>query len=170
MEGSLGTAASHTFSDASKSACEVPPNATVRACTWAGNDPACLAEATTTVPAVYNFVPPLLAATPSKIYCYRPGIYDTRRPNDQLVVGSDELGILLPGAYYVMGGMRVNGWLIGGYEAGSEGVALMFDEVGPGNNGQEEHVLGQQRSDNFAQRGYEIPGHSHRWNGSDSGH
>ena len=38
--------------------------------------------------------------------------------------------LLKPGAYYLKSGADISGRLIGGYEAGSKGVALMFDEAG----------------------------------------
>jgi hypothetical protein len=130
MTGSLGTAP--TFSDARTSTCgAVGANP---ACTSAALDATCLNEATNNVPSVYSFMPTMLA-TPAKIYCYNPGIYDTTN-SKQLSIGPAELVILrhgAAGAYYFKSGMDVGGRLIGGYQAGAPGVALMFDEAGPGN-------------------------------------
>src|SRR5206468_1964197 len=97
----------------------------------AANDASCLNEATFNVPAAYSFMTAQLL-TPSSIYCYNPGIYDTPGP-DQLKVAGGDLAILKPGAYYFIGGLDVSGRIIGGYQAGLKGVALMFDERGPGN-------------------------------------
>ena len=36
----------------------------------------------------------------------------------------------MPGVYYLKEGMDVGGRVIGGYEPGQPGVALMFDEAG----------------------------------------
>jgi len=129
MTGSLGTAP--TFDDARTASCgAVGANP---ACTRADLDPACLSIASTKVPNAYSFMTAQLT-TPAKIFCYKPGIYDTTNPK-QLAVGPAELAILTPGtpgvsggAYYFKSGLTVNGRLIGGYEAGSPGVALMFDE------------------------------------------
>jgi Flp pilus assembly protein TadG len=125
MTGSVGTAP--TFTTANKSDCA----AGTPACTRADSDAACLTLATSDVPAVYNFMAAQILA-PSTIYCYNPGIYDTSGP-DQLKVGTGDLAILKPGAYYFKSGLDVSGRLIGGYQNASKGVALMFDERGPGN-------------------------------------
>jgi hypothetical protein len=67
-------------------------------------------------------------AAPSTIYCYKPGIYNTNNPNKPTIqIG--HVGLLLPGAYYFTSGLSVSGWLVGGYQPASPGVALMFDEA-----------------------------------------
>lgn len=73
--------------------------------------------------------------TPDKIYCYNPGIYEsgTGSQSATITVGPAEVALLKPGAYYLKNGLDVGGRLIGGYVGGSPGVALMFDERGPGN-------------------------------------
>ena len=43
------------------------------------------------------------------------------------------VGLLKPGIYYLKSGADIGGRLIGGYEPGRPGVAVMFDEAGPGN-------------------------------------
>jgi Putative Flp pilus-assembly TadE/G-like len=130
MAGSLGTAASHTFSTANKTDCRDgtahASTGTALACTRADHDPSCELEARTKVPAAYDFMTAQLLDL-TTIYCYNPGIYDTNNSN-QLKVGTGDLAILKPGAYYFKSGLDVSGRLIGGYEAGSKGVALMFDE------------------------------------------
>ena len=86
------------------------------------------------VPSAYSFMPsPLTAAT--NVYCYKPGIYQsgTGSQNAQIVVGSSDIALLYPGVYYLKSGMQVGGRLIGGFVASAPGVALMFDESGPGN-------------------------------------
>jgi Flp pilus assembly protein TadG len=72
---------------------------------------------------------------PDTIYCYNPGIYlsGTGSQNANITVGTGEVALLKPGAYYLKSGMDIGGRLLGGYVAGSPGVALMFDERGPGN-------------------------------------
>lgn len=100
----------------------------------ADTDPACLTEALKIDPAKYTFMTAQLL-TPNRIYCYSPGIYlsGSGSRNAQIAVGTGDLGILKPGAYYLKSGLDVGGRLVGGYEAGRAGVALMLDESGPGN-------------------------------------
>lgn len=134
MSGSLGTFAcvpgpgsncAPTFATARAADCAAGTG--VPACTTAANDPTCLAEATNNVPSVYSFMATQLL-TPGTIYCYNPGIYDTPS-NKQLSVGTGDLAILKPGAYYFKSGLDVSGRIIGGYQPGLKGVALMFDEA-----------------------------------------
>jgi hypothetical protein len=127
MTGSAGIAP--TFTTANKSDCALPTG--TAACTRADRDPTCLAEATNNVPAVYAFMTTQLLA-PDTIYCYNPGIYATGS-SDQLKVGTGDLAILKPGAYYFKSGLDVSGRIIGGYQPDLKGVALMFDEAGSGN-------------------------------------
>lgn len=72
---------------------------------------------------------------PGTIYCFNPGIYEsgTGAQNATITVGTGEVALLKPGAYYLKSGLDVGGRLLGGYVGGSPGVALMFDERGPGN-------------------------------------
>jgi len=132
MRGSLGSApcasgpanCAPTFSDARTASCGAA--GATPACSRADLDPACLTIASTKVPSSYTFMPTQLT-TPSKIFCYNPGIYATSN-SQKLSVGPADLVILTPGAYYFKSGLDVGGRLIGGYEAGAPGVALMFDE------------------------------------------
>lgn len=120
-----------TFTDARTSACTAPGPLAV--CTTPALDPAgCGAEFTYLQTSVYTF---MATQNPADVYCYNPGIYDPSSNPRQLVVGTGEVMILMPGAYWFKspnGGLTVNGRLIGGYRPGSEGVALMFDECGSG--------------------------------------
>lgn len=70
-----------------------------------------------------------IASTPhSNVYCYEPGIYDSTNNRAQIVVGTGNVALLKPGAYYLKKGLDVSGSLLGGYEPAAPGVALMFDE------------------------------------------
>jgi Putative Flp pilus-assembly TadE/G-like len=99
-------------------------------------DPTCLTLAQSIDATKYTFMTTQLT-TPDKIYCYNPGIYlsGTGSANATLTVATDDLAILRPGAYYLQSGMQVRGRLVGGFAPASAGVALMFDETGPGNCG-----------------------------------
>lgn len=123
-----------TFTDARTSTCGAPsPTA---ACTSALLDPlACGAEATYLQTSVYSSF--MATQPPDKIYCYKPGIYDPSSPAGALSGGSNEVVLLMPGAYYFKspnGGLAIGGWLLGGYRpspapgVAAPGVALMFDE------------------------------------------
>jgi len=97
--------------------------------TTAAVDATCATEWGNVDPARYAAI----ASTPlSNVYCYEPGIYDPaagRGPeNAQIVIGTGDVGLLKPGAYYLKGGMDVGGSVLGGYAPGVPGVALMFDE------------------------------------------
>ena len=100
----------------------------------ADTDPACLTDAQSIDPTRYTFMTAMLL-TPDRIYCYNPGIYQsgTGSRNAQIAVGTGDLAILRPGAYYLKSGLDVGGRLVGGWSPGAPGVALMFDESGPGN-------------------------------------
>ncbi len=117
-----------TFDDARQSKVPLP------AVTRADQDPSCLNQAKKIDPTAYTWITAQLLA-PSTIYCYKPGIYHsgTGAKNATITIPTGTLGILEPGAYYLQSGLDVSGRLIGGYEPGKPGVALMFDEVGPGN-------------------------------------
>ena len=95
-------------------------------------DTSCAAEVAKVDVTRYTF---MATQTPDKIYCYEPGIYQsgTGSENATITVGPADVALLKPGAYYLKSGLDVGGRLIGGYEGGSPGVALMFDESGPGN-------------------------------------
>ena len=73
----------------------------------------------------------MLGRDPATIYCYNPGIYESGAgaKNAQIVAGTGEVALLKPGAYHMKSGAQIGSHLIGGYEPGSEGVALMFDEA-----------------------------------------
>jgi hypothetical protein len=97
-------------------------------------DPSCLTLAQSIDATRYTFMTAQLA-TPDKIYCYSPGIYQsgTGSKNAQLAVATGDLAILRPGAYYLRSGADIGGRLVGGFEPGAPGVAIMLDESGPGN-------------------------------------
>ncbi len=117
-----------TFTDARQSKVPLP------GVTRADQDPACLNQAKKVDPTVYTWITAQLL-TPSTIYCYKPGIYlsGSGAQNASITIPTGTLGILEPGAYYLQSGLDVGGRLIGGFEPGKPGVALMFDEAGPGN-------------------------------------
>lgn len=91
----------------------------------ADTDAACQDEAAKLDTATYAF---MSTQAPSTIYCYSPGVYDSTNNNAQIVVGSSDVAILMPGAYYLRKGLDVSGRIVGGYEPNEKGVALMFDE------------------------------------------
>ena len=95
-------------------------------------DAACAAEAAKVDASRYTF---MATQAPSTIYCYNPGIYlsGSGAKNAQITAGTGQVALLKPGAYYLKSGLDVGGRLIGGYEAGQPGVAVMLDESGPGN-------------------------------------
>ncbi|MBA2718060.1 MAG: hypothetical protein H0U52_02290 [Chloroflexi bacterium] len=132
MRGSLGSAAcatgpancAPTFSEARTSTCgAVGANP---ACTRADLDLAtCKVEADFLKASVYA-APFMTAQAYNRIFCYKPGVYDTANPK-QLAVGTGDVAILLPGAYYFKSGLDVSGRIVGGYRPSSPGVALVFD-------------------------------------------
>lgn len=97
---------------------------TAPARTRADSDPACAAEAAKVDPLRYTF---MATADPTKIYCYNPGIYNSGGNNARIVDGTGEVTILKPGAYWLRKGMDIGSRLVGGYEPGRPGVALVFD-------------------------------------------
>ena len=124
--GGGATNCAPTFTDARESTCGAP--AALVACTTPALDPACDAELTYLKTSVYTF-----AATqdPTKVYCYKPGIYDPDSNPKRLAAATQDLVILLPGAYYFKrpyGGLDLGGRIVGGYRPGNEGVVLMLDE------------------------------------------
>jgi hypothetical protein len=100
----------------------------------ADTDATCLTLAQSIDATRYTFMTAQLA-TPDRIYCYNPGIYESGSGarNAQIVVGTGDLAILRPGAYYLKSGIDIGGRLVGGFEPGAPGVAIMLDESGPGN-------------------------------------
>ncbi len=125
-----------TFDDARTSQVQAvtPPGLAVERADLNGG---CLALAQTVNTTAYSFMTAALAS-PSAIFCYSPGIYQSgsEAKNAQIVVEVGQVALLRPGAYYLRNGLDVRGRLIGGWEAGQPGVALMFDQSGPGNGGQ----------------------------------
>lgn len=131
MRGTLGTANCATgpsncapsFDDARATTCGAP--GANPACTRADLDPSgCGAEVTYLSTSVYTF---MATQSPSRVYCYQPGIYDTSNAK-QLVVAGGDVALLMPGAYYFKSGLDVSGRILGGYRPSTRGVALMFDE------------------------------------------
>ncbi len=124
MTGSVGTAP--TYDDARTS-----QYATLPAVERADTDPSCAAEVAK-VPPAYAFMASQAANT---IYCFNPGVYQSGSgtKNATITIGTGDVGLLKPGAYYLKSGMNISGRIIGGYQAALPGVALMFDETGPGN-------------------------------------
>jgi hypothetical protein len=105
---------------------------TLEAVERADTDATCAAEAAKVNPSRYAF----MATQPlDTIYCYKPGIYQSGHgaANATITVGTGDVALLETGAYYLQSGLDVGGRIIGGYEPGKPGVALMFDEAGPGN-------------------------------------
>jgi len=124
MSGVGGTAS--TYDDARASEWAILPNVE-----RADADASCLTEANK-IPMQYGF---MVGQPLDQVYCYSPGIYESGSgvKNARLVVSTGDIAILRPGVYYFKSGADVGGRLVGGYEPNSEGVALMFDETGPGN-------------------------------------
>lgn len=124
-----GATTAPTFDDARTSQW-----ATIPAVERADVDSACAAEVALVNPVNYPFIDPLVT-TPDRIYCFNPGIYlsGTGAKNATISLGTGEIGLLKPGAYYLKSGMQIRGRILGGYDPGQPGVALMFDESGPGN-------------------------------------
>lgn len=106
--------------------------ATLPAVERADVDTACAAEVAKVDPARYTF---MATQAPDTIYCYNPGIYlsGSGGRNATIVGGTGDVVLLKPGAYYLQSGVDISGRLVGGYEPGAPGVALMFKEAGPGN-------------------------------------
>jgi hypothetical protein len=132
-----GARTAPTFDDARAPTCTTGLVGTNQACSRADLDTSCMTEALKLDPSRYTFMPAQLL-TPDKIYCYNPGIYlsTTGANKAQIVASTGDLAILKPGAYYLRSGLDASGRLVGGYEPSLPGVALMFDETGPGNCGQ----------------------------------
>ena len=121
-----------TYADARRSTADLPSTGTPpsRAITRASSDPTCATEALKLDVTRYTFMDP--AVTPlTDIYCFNPGIYDDGNATSvdaEIRLDVGQVGLLKPGAYYLRDGADISGHLVGGYEAASEGVALMFDE------------------------------------------
>jgi Flp pilus assembly protein TadG len=101
---------------------------TIPAVQRADTDAGCLAEAAKVDASRYTF---MATQAPNTIYCYNPGIYQSGSgaKNATITVGTGDVGLLKPGAYYLKSGMDIGGRIIGGYvPAPATGVALMFDE------------------------------------------
>ena len=116
-----------TYTDANETTCGAPdPN---KPCTTPAADPTgCGAELTYLQTSVYTF---MATQNPTRVYCYKPGIYDPASNPKRLVVANGDVALLMPGAYYFKspnGGLDISGRILGGYRPGSQGVALMFDE------------------------------------------
>jgi hypothetical protein len=135
MSGTLGfalcsdgvtTNCAPTFDDDRTAVCGAA-SATIP-CTTPALDATCNTELTYLKTSVYTF---MATQDPTKVYCYKPGIYNPTSNSKQLAVGPAEVVILMPGAYYFKspyGGLTVGGRILGGYRPGSQGVVLMFDE------------------------------------------
>jgi len=121
MTGSAGTAP--TYDDARTS-----EYTTLPAVERADTDATCAAEVAKVSVTAYAFMATQAANT---IYCYNPGIYlsGPGARNATITASTGEVALLKPGAYYLRSGMDIGGRVIGGYQAGSPGVALMFDEA-----------------------------------------
>lgn len=114
-----------TYGDARES----QANVAGKPVTTAAGNAGCLAEWNKVDPTRYSNI----ASTPhTNVYCYEPGIYDpaagTGPQRAQITIGTGNVGLLKPGAYYLKGGLDVGGSVVGGYEPNAPGVALMFDE------------------------------------------
>ena len=118
------------YTDARASQADLPSTGSPpsRAVTRASTDPQCKADAVKVDATLYTF---MATTADADIYCYNPGIYQKAASGPdraQIVVASGAVAILRPGAYYLKSGLDVSGRLIGGYEPGKQGVAVMFDE------------------------------------------
>jgi hypothetical protein len=92
---------------------------------------ACEAQLAKVDPTRYTWI---TSYSRDNIFCFSPGIYlsGTGSKNANITIGTGQVGLLEPGAYYLRSGMTVTGngsRLIGGYDPGQPGVALMFDEA-----------------------------------------
>lgn len=81
---------------------------------------ACAAEIAANVPTGYN-------VNPATTTCFKPGIYTRKLTN------TSGFALLTPGVYFFNAGLDIGGSLIGGYQAGQPGVALVFPKC-PGKN------------------------------------
>jgi Flp pilus assembly protein TadG len=136
MQGSLGTSAcvlpltgsdcAPLFDDARTSEYATIP--AVERADEVGSQ--CEAQLAKVDPTRYTFIS---SYTRDKIFCFKPGIYQSGSGarDAKITIATGEVGLLLPGAYYLKSGLDVGGLgsrLIGGYDPGQPGVALMFDE------------------------------------------
>jgi Putative Flp pilus-assembly TadE/G-like len=106
------------------------PTTSTTVCTYTDRDlddakltaAACAAEITTNVPPQY-------AINPANATCYKPGIYA-----EELVLSANtDVAVLTPGVYFFDDGLDIGGTLIGGYQGGQPGVALVLPYC-PGTN------------------------------------
>jgi hypothetical protein len=74
-------------------------------------------------------VPPQYSIDPANSICYKPGIY-TRELDAS---SNTDVAVLTPGVYFFDDGLDVGGTLIGGYQGGRPGVAVVLPNC-PGNN------------------------------------
>jgi hypothetical protein len=134
MRGSLGSApcstgpanCAPTFDDARTSKYD-----TIPAVERADVDAACSAELAKVDPSRYTFIG---SYATDHVYCFNPGIYQSGggAKDAKITIGTGEVGLLKPGAYYLRSGLDVGGngsRLLGGYWGLHSGVALMFDEA-----------------------------------------
>jgi Flp pilus assembly protein TadG len=125
MVNTTGGTSAPTFGDARES----QANVAGKPVTTAAVDSACAAEWAKVDTTRYATI----ATTPlANVYCYEPGVYDpaagSGSQDAQISIGTGNVGLLKPGAYYLKGGLNVGGSVVGGYEPNSPGIALMFDE------------------------------------------
>lgn len=71
---------------------------------------------------------PVKALPATKVTCLKPGIYSFEPSNNAV----DDVMLLSPGVYFFNNGLDIGGNLIGGWQAGSQGVALVFNECDTG--------------------------------------
>src|SRR4029079_3602800 len=67
---------------------------------------------------------------PAKVTCFKPGIYTRELASSQ----NDRAVLLTPGVYFFDKGMDIGSTLVGGYEGGQPGVALVFKSCSAANN------------------------------------
>jgi Flp pilus assembly protein TadG len=71
---------------------------------------------------------PVRSLPAAKILCYKPGIYQAGT-NNALTNSDHSTAVLLePGVYFLDGGLSNSSTIIGGYDGGDPGVALVFQE------------------------------------------
>jgi Flp pilus assembly protein TadG len=64
----------------------------------------------------------------TKVLCYKPGIYQPGTNNALTNADHDTAVLLEPGVYFLDGGLSNSSTIIGGYQGGQPGVALVFLE------------------------------------------
>jgi Flp pilus assembly protein TadG len=64
----------------------------------------------------------------SQVSCFKPGIYSFNGPSGLNNNDKAQAFLLEPGVYFMDGGLQSSSTVVGGYEGGQPGVALVFNE------------------------------------------